>query len=258
MNHPVDLLLDLVDGSISERDRAVVEAHVAACERCRTDVELAAAGRDALRSAPTPRVPSGIGDAAIREAEERAREVAPEVAPLRGHGGRAEAPAWYRWAGAAAAVAAVLLVVVVALPNVGGDDREAAVDSAQEAAGAAPSVASVVEVQDADYDPARVQELALTANAARTAEAPSYAATDAVRAADAAWFDDALACLRRAQPALADQSPVRLIAARFEGTPAFLGVFVSGPGAGQTPTEANVWVAARKTCAVLHNTRAEL
>ncbi len=261
MNHPVDLLVDLVDGSIAPQDRAVVESHLADCARCRRDVELAAAGRQVARSLPPPEVPDGLADEAIAEAERHAREVAPEVAPLRDRGGRADAPTWYRRAGAAAAAAAVVLVVVVALPNLGGGGDDAQVGSTAEDAAFAPRAAETVEVLDLDLDTDQVQALALgyRAGAAEVgADTGAAVPSGAVPAADTAEPEDVLSCLRTAIPELEDQRPVRLIAARFEGTPAYLGVFLSGPGAGQAPDTATVWVVARSGCEILSTTQASL
>ena len=47
-----DLLPDLVNGSIGAGDRAVVEAHVAGCEACASELALLRAARSALRAAP--------------------------------------------------------------------------------------------------------------------------------------------------------------------------------------------------------------
>jgi hypothetical protein len=261
MNHPVDLLVDLVDGSIAPQDRVVVEAHLADCARCRRDVELAAAGRQVARSLPSPETPDGLADEAIAEAERHAREVAPEVAALRDRGGRADAPAWYRWAGAAAAAAAVLLIVVVALPNVGGGGDEAQVGSTAEDAAFAPRAAETVEVLDLDLDTDQVQALALGYRATPDEVAADTGAampSEAIADAGAVTPKDVLSCLRTAVPELETQRPVRLIAARFEGTPAYLGVFLSGPGAGQAPDTATVWVVGRSGCEILSTTQASL
>jgi hypothetical protein len=44
---------------------------------------------------------------------------------------------------------------------------------------------------------------------------------------------------------------VRIIQARFEGKPADIAVFLEGPGAGQPPDSAVVWVIATKGCSIL-------
>jgi hypothetical protein len=132
-------------------------------------------------------------------------------------------------------------------------------------------VAAELEVQDADYDTTLVQRLALSYRGgdgadptAVAAGAPAAEMTDAgavdlppAGAADPEGTDDALECLRAAFPTLSG-GPIRLIAARFEGTPAYLGLFLTGPGAGQPPDTATVWVAARHDCSILSSTQASL
>ena len=44
---------------------------------------------------------------------------------------------------------------------------------------------------------------------------------------------------------------VRLIRAEFNGTPAYLAVFLEGPGAGQAPDTVVVWVASVEGCTPL-------
>ena len=44
---------------------------------------------------------------------------------------------------------------------------------------------------------------------------------------------------------------IRLIEAQFEGTPAFIGVFSEGPGAGQAPDHVVVFVVAKDDCRIL-------
>ncbi len=46
------------------------------------------------------------------------------------------------------------------------------------------------------------------------------------------------------------QDPVRLIAARFEGKPAYLAVYLQGPGAGEPPDLVTVTVTWAGTCRV--------
>lgn len=269
MTHPTDLLVDLVDGTIAERDRAGVAAHLASCARCRAEVAEATAAREALRGLPIPQVPERIADAAIAEAEEAARETAPEVVALRRPGGRRGGgegvPPWYRWAAAAAATAAVLLVAVMVLPNIGGAGDDG-LYSAESGPGGPTSTAMAsgdLEIQDVDYDTELVEETALSYRTQGSAEAsPVTGGTSAVDVAPdlptgrlaPERTDEALACLRTAfdDPAI---EPVRLIEARFDGTPAYLGVVLLGPGAGQPPDRVQVLVAARDGCTVLTTTQ---
>jgi hypothetical protein len=45
---------------------------------------------------------------------------------------------------------------------------------------------------------------------------------------------------------------VRLIEARFVDAPAYFAVFLQGPGAGQPPDRAVVWVVSREGCTLLN------
>lgn len=58
--HPEELtLLAYVEDELGAAERAGVEAHLAACERCQGEVAGARAGRDALRAAPLLELPDG-------------------------------------------------------------------------------------------------------------------------------------------------------------------------------------------------------
>ena len=106
MTHPEELLAGYVDGTLSAKDRAAVEAHLAACSRCSREVELARGARTALRSLTEVPAPQGVATKALEEAT----GARPAV------GGT---PRWYRFGGVAAAVAAGLLVFTLVLPHIG-------------------------------------------------------------------------------------------------------------------------------------------
>src|SRR5207245_2785662 len=170
MSHPDALLAEYDDGALAEGERAVVERHLDACERCREEVALARAARAALASVADAPAPGNLGNAAIAEARRRAAG-SPAVAAPSGK------PGWYRWAGAAAP------------------------------------------------------------------------------------FADAVACLGRAfTPTTESQGLpgqlVRVIQARFRGTPAILGVYLIGPGAGQPTDIIRVLVASSRGCTILTSTQA--
>ena len=152
MNHPDELLADLVDGTLDEGDLARVQAHLDTCPSCREDIALATAGRKAARSIPDATAPADLHQRVVA------------AAGGRGHG--QGAPTWYRWAGAAAA-AAVVVAIAIALPNVGGGgagrDQESAegpMAASSEETDGAGAERQVVEVQDANYDAEGLQELA--------------------------------------------------------------------------------------------------
>jgi hypothetical protein len=234
MNHPYELLADLVDGTLDESDLAGVQAHLDVCTSCREDVSHATAGRQAARSLPQAAAPTDLHQRITAGAAGRGQGT----------------PGWYRWAGVAAA-AAVVVAVAIALPNVGdgagGSRATGDVQRPMEAgAGSQDSVSGrQVEVQDVNYDPKGLERLAraVRTDAAQTVEAaPNAALADPVEAAR---------CVSQAF----DEQPVgrlaRLIQAKFEGRAAYIAVYLEGPGADQPPDTAVVWVASKDDCTIL-------
>ena len=268
MNHPDELLAEYVDETLSSPQHDEVARHVAECRRCRDEVALAGASRAALIALPQVVTPTGIGDAAIAEAERSTSAREPSVRPLRRRRGADAYPVWYRWAGVAATAAAVLLASVVVLPRLGDGQQGSTVTADGAERASAPSPATALEIQDANYDTAAVQAIALSYRASADvdpgAEAPEMAATNAASAVAGASStlepertDEALSCILTAYPA-APGVPVRLIQARYGGTHAYLGVFLSGPGAGQASDTVTIVVAAKDGCTVLTTTQGEL
>ena len=71
---------------------------------------------------------------------------------------------------------------------------------------------------------------------------------------------NALACLRAAFETLPGSTvplgaPLRLLEARFDGSPAYLGVFAQGPGAGQPADTLYVLAATRPDCTGVSSSR---
>ena len=263
MNHPDDLLAPYVDGSLSSGERAVVDAHLAGCERCRDEVELAGGARAALAGLRGPvDVPTRVGSAAIEEAG--------GSRSAQGH------PGWYRWIGGAAVAAAIVLAVAIAVPTLtGGDDGSggslAAEDAVSGASGGA-SGAPTVERIDGNLSASDLPGLAGPVRAAALAGDGATQAPDATAVPDAGGeigFAEASAlpaaagrlatavdCLHTAFPPLADTELRRLLEIRFEGTPAYAGVFfaAAGTGSGDATWEVDtlqVIVASRDGCALL-------
>ena len=58
MTHPVEHLVDYVDGTLPARERAVVREHLQTCSRCRDEVALSAAAKQELADG----VLDGLGD----------------------------------------------------------------------------------------------------------------------------------------------------------------------------------------------------
>lgn len=238
MSHPYELLADLLDGTLDADARAGVESHLASCPACRTDLAAASAGRDAARGLPALPGPADLRDRIVAAAS----------------GGGSGPPRRYRWAGAAAA-AALVGVIALALPEIGGEpggstDEIAAPGAAEvtmDAAGDLPAV----EVSDRDFQEEDLTGLASEATRG-TASLPTFATApegDPTGAAD---------CIRRAFEEQPTGSPVRLIRARFEGADAYLAVYLEGPGAGEEPDTAVVWVASADECSVLSFAQARI
>jgi Putative zinc-finger len=262
MNHPDELLAPYVDGSLSEEERADVSRHLERCARCSQEAGLASGARAAIRSIPDAIPPADLSEAAIEAAERNARPEATTVVPLPRPVDR---PGWVRWATAAAGVAAAVIVASVVLPHIGTESSKDATRAAAAPAAEAVPQASAVEVQDADYDTPALEKLAL---AYRPAGAPSvpvaqetgggvgtFGPSEAAPPRLAAvGVGAATACLSKAfgQP---KGTLVRLIQARYQGMPVFIGVYLASPGAGQPPNTAIADVAAIHDCSVVTHTQ---
>ena len=108
MSHPEDLLADYVDGTLAERERAVVDTHLDGCARCSAEIRQAEAAKTALSALEDVPVPFGVTGPVLAEAGRRFE--------------RRRGVAWERFQWAAGLAAAAALIVVVAL-NVGGGDQ---------------------------------------------------------------------------------------------------------------------------------------
>ena len=231
MNHPYEQLADLVDGTLDEDDLAGVQAHLDTCDACREDLAQANAGREAARILPQSAPPTDLHRRVILAA-----------------GGRGlGTPTWYRWAGVAAA-AAVVVAIAIALPNVGAgteEDRAGGTAASVEAGAEAQDAAAgrQVEKLDENYDANGLERLARDTGTAMAANqsAPETTALDtgAAQCVSQAFEDQPVGEL------------ARLIEAKFEGRPAYIAVYLEGPGAGEPPDTAVVWAAAKDDCTVL-------
>jgi anti-sigma factor ChrR (cupin superfamily) len=281
MTHPDELLAGYVDGTLTDDERAVVDAHLATCSTCREEVELARSAVAALERIEEAPVPFGVTGPVLAEA---------------GRTFERRAAVWQRFQWAAGVAAAAALVVVVAL-NVGGDGEERVVPAAADAAGEAPRESAILasvelELQsEVNYTNDGVESLARHAAARAEAQddagpvteedagaadatgptgvtgeaaptptgATAAGGTDAVTTSGAGGAvktvppDEAIGCLRRAEAPLDDarDTLVRLIEAEYEGTPAYLAVFLESPAAGEPPSTAVVYVVATSDCQFL-------
>ena len=239
MTHPEELLAGYVDGSLSGADRTLVDAHLQTCGRCRAQIALADTGRGALRSLPDPETPDLVGS------------VVAAVGDLAPHARAAAAPRWYRY-GAIAAAAVIAVVIAVSLPDVGGgssqDQRTGGSAEAAPTLGTADTLAQLtLELQQTDYATADVQALAAEVARVPASEVAGAGSATAVPVGTVAQTARAQACVAKAFPEFPG-TPIRLISARFEGTPAYLAVVLEGPAPDQPADTSSVWVADRATC----------
>lgn len=256
MTHPEELLAGYVDGTLSSQERGAVDSHVAGCARCSREIALASGARSALRSLPEVPAPADIGSRAIEEATGRGAAA-----------GTAGTPRWYRVGGIVGAVAAGLLIFTLVLPQVGqrndADDGGAAAAEATgregEDARALFGSATGIEVQRVNYDDASLTALASSYAVAADSSAGG-ALSEAVAApkfGGQAQTDKALACIVQSAPGETGDL-IRLIRARFDGTPAYLAVFAEGPGADQPADTVSIWVLATDDCRILSSSFAQL
>jgi anti-sigma factor RsiW len=253
VTHPDDLLADYVDGTLDERRRAGVDAHLHGCTRCREEVRLAGAARASLAELEDVPVPFGVTGPVMIEAGRRFEQ-------------RGKTWDRFRWAAGLAAAAALVLVVALNLGR--GDEQNAAQPAAAGATGATGAAAEAgaaagkvpflgVERQpNVTYDEAGIQAVAVQARDAVTAEQRSESQAVLAAPDQSARFDAATGARRCIQQSgLPTDSPrdvlIRLIQAKFEDTPAYIAVFAESPGAGQPADHVVVWVVSRGDCRIL-------
>jgi len=218
MTHPEELLAPYVDGTASSQERAAVDAHASTCARCRAEIVSASAARAELRRLPVVEAPAGL---------------APDPVTAPATARRSGTPGWYRWGGAAAAAAVIVLLVVMVLPRSGSNlsTDNAASGGRGPTAEAAPVA---LEIQDRDFGGTALRQELKTA--AATAPAVPSAEVGVATAPPKVGTSKDTA---RAQACLATafgQVPgtlVRLISARYEGKPAYIGIYRQEAGDGQ-------------------------
>lgn len=273
--HPEELLAGFVDGAASAEERAQVQRHLAGCQRCRLEVELAARARAALRALPQLEAP-GLADRALETLRQRARAqgaplpepgTVPAPAPVaaRWRPGRAEPrrrptrPGWRRlhparlaW-GVGVAAAAALLALVVRLGPLTAPPAQVPAPGgpATPAQAAAPTT----------YDRAALRALADTlagaeGPSATPAEAPlAEQATVEARQSPPPPAPQGVECARAAAGLSPDAAAVYLEEASFEGTPAYVAAFLEPPRA---PERLLVVAVAREGCRELARVQRQL
>lgn len=262
MTHPEQLLADYVEGTLAERERALLHEHLSTCAVCREELELARNAVSALATLEERPVPLGVTGSVLAEAERRFE--------------RRRTAVWQRFQWGAGIAAAAALVLVVAL-NVGGNGADPAIRAEGGRAGMAatdaaaePEQLDVIEKRDRNYAEADVREFA--EQAARTARAGDNgeeaappagnafgggSAADATMAAgatvDLVTAAPAIECLRSAEVPLDDPGDrlLSIIEARFARTPAYFAALLDSPGTGQPADTVIVWVVDRRDCQIL-------
>jgi hypothetical protein len=246
MTHPEEHLSGYVEGTLATDERADVDAHLATCATCRDEVRLSTRAVTILRELPEVPVPFGVTSPVIAEAGKERTSRA-----RRSWGGRTQ------WAAGLAAAAALVAVVAVALPRLGREARTESAGGGGVAAAPtrAPSMEAALgavplEIQpNADFDVIKLERLAdssaLRAGSDTTLFAPS------VKDGSAAQAEGAAACLAKPGGLTGQDRLVRLIQAKFQGRPAYVGVYLESPEAGQPADRIVIWVVARSDCSIL-------
>jgi hypothetical protein len=259
--HPDALLAEYAEEALAPDDRARVEAHLSGCERCEREVALARQARGALAGLPELDAPRGLGLAVRREARTGAR------------GSRA-----WRVVAPVAAAAVLLaggIVVVRSLSN-GGDEApsaESGESGGAEGAPAAPEAASpdAADAGDArtladqvfpryrespaDYTRAGLVALARSVRDEARMELDRGLAPTAT--AFFAGFDPSrlppqlrpiYRCVVAEVPPDEPIVPFTIVAAAFEGEPAYVASFLHGTGPDQPYDRVVIWVVGRDDC----------
>ena len=244
MTHPEELLAGYVDGALTDDERAAADAHLATCETCREEIELAHQAVTALASLEEESVPFGVMNPVTAEIGRRTRG---QRTPRRGR---------LQWAAGLAAAAALVALVAVSLPHMlgGGAGGGSAMSAASTGAlGRGPTAESLaaagLEVQSVNYDTAGLEALASGVAAQAKSGAMTVGGSQSLAPQDTTQA--ALECLLRGSSLTENDQLVRLIEAKFQGTPAYLGVFLESPKAGQPPDQVIIWVIAEKDCSII-------
>jgi anti-sigma factor RsiW len=261
--HPEAELASFVDGSATDRERGLVEAHLAGCSTCRADVEFAMQGRAAMRALPQLESP-GLTDKGLAwlpqaRPDPSTRERSGDSAHRTRDRSKSRIPGWQRVAwGSGIAVAATIVAVFVFANLQGGGSLNTTAGGTRVAESGAEAVAGVQS--STDYDRASLAALAqnllqqgksFSTDAAAPAAAPIMGATPSVETLEKDAATRAQDCLQRAAGVADGETPSYVEVATFQGTPAFIGAFHTSPSGG-TLTQLLVVAVSRADCRVLY------
>lgn len=267
-DHPEELLAEYEDGTLGADDRATVETHLASCSACADEVSMAKRARMTLSDLPDVPVPLGLDQRILRQTERQSRWESP-----------------FAWRAArVAAVAAAVVGVGTAIflgsnrgsdelaPTAGGQRLE---EQAEDAAGG-EALAPATESLDAAYprysDSGRNYTSTTLARAVRGFADEATAALDQGFARTAREFygnaelslrirdqaAKAVECVNTGVPPDRTVVPFVVEAARFDGKPAYLVVYLRGDDADTPYDRVQVIVVDRENCTVLHFARQNL
>jgi hypothetical protein len=257
--HPDEALAGFVEGTASDEERRLVEAHLRTCASCRAEVGLARASLAAVATIPEAEGP-GLDAAAIAET---ARTVVPistrSEAPAAGS--RRSAARWLGLVGglAAASIAGLLVFGLLHSPGGGSSSTGALAPGTESAvpnqsAGASQTVPTPGTVQPSvptsivtnqDFTTAAVAQFARN-----VASGSRLFFTRSPNANGASSTDVAAATLCARGAAGTADNPVLIVRARFEGRPSFVTAFRS-----QQTGDVRVVVTPVGACRVLYQTR---
>jgi anti-sigma factor RsiW len=251
--HPEELLAEYAEGGLGPEDRARVDSHLAACQRCRHEVGLAAEARTALGALAEAAPPPGLELAVRRRARGPSRRV-------------------WAVAGAAAVAAGVVAAAIVVFGSQDrGQDALTGAGAPEEAQGqATPEAAggdttqrdrapSSVTVQGTNRDYTATSLAALGRRLRAQAQTSVAARLDATSQEFYAEFDlDSLSprvrrtvdCVFREVPPDRLLVPYLIQEASFEGRPAYVAAFLQGPSPDTPHDRLLIWVVDRESCSL--------
>jgi hypothetical protein len=264
--HPEELLAGYVEGSLDSDERALVDAHLASCDRCREEVALAEGARAALAGLPELEAPPGI-PLAVRRAR---RGIPPKV---------------WRYAGTAAAAAILAAGTVFGVSQLDLGREGEGEQATSEEAGSEPAAQgpksggggeSAPALAEADLEASakapvlpiytenrREYETGDLAPLARRLRDEAHGALDAgAQRTATAFFDSfdpaaftvpvrqAIRCVLTEVPPEQLIVPFRIEAASFEGQPAYVAAFLQGPTPDEPYDRLVIWVVDREGCSL--------
>jgi hypothetical protein len=255
--HPEELLAEYADGALPDGERAEVEAHLATCARCREEVGLAGRAAAELRAIPDEPVPVGVTRPVFDEIRERGARGRPR--PL------SQRVLWA--AGGAIAAAFIGLLAVWVLPGIGtvggsADTAAAPAEASRATAGdatgtGAPAAGRSVSLEHSstDYDDVALQHLATTSATRFEGRVLGPTVDETSASGETAR---AASCLAKGAGTEPTDVLVRLVSASYNGTPALIGVYLTGPAPDAPAKTVLIWVVDANTCEFLSITQARI